>query len=178
MPVDKYEQRKKDVEALTAPMFSGLYGEGGAGAGAGAGAAGMGGMGAGAGGERLLGGWLCLRGLLSLPAACLFCPALPCLPIQLRLLNLGTSMCVRSLTVAGMGGMGGMGGMMGGMGGMGAGGMAGMMGGMGGGMGGMGGFGGSGAGKSNAGHISCLLLALAVPELGGKGATVLPVFRP
>jgi hypothetical protein len=34
MDADKYEAKKKEVEAITAPVFSGLYGGGGGGGGA------------------------------------------------------------------------------------------------------------------------------------------------
>lgn len=44
MPAEKYEARKKAVEEVAAPIFSGLYGEGGAGAGAGAGFGAAGGL--------------------------------------------------------------------------------------------------------------------------------------
>jgi hypothetical protein len=44
MPAEKYEARQKAVEEVAAPIFSGLYGEGGAGAGAGAGFGAAGGL--------------------------------------------------------------------------------------------------------------------------------------
>lgn len=59
MSEEQYEAKKKQVEEKAAPLFSGLYGEGGAGAtGAGTGMGAMGGMGAGGMGGAWDGGWV------------------------------------------------------------------------------------------------------------------------
>ena len=59
MPAEKYEERKKQVEGVAAPIFSSLYGAGGT---AGAAGGGMGGMGD-LGGE-------CWRSVTSLDWCC------------------------------------------------------------------------------------------------------------
>ncbi|KAL4448440.1 hypothetical protein ABPG75_005659 [Micractinium tetrahymenae] len=121
MAAEKYEEKKKDVEAVCAPVFSGLYGAGGAAAGGDGGMGGMGGMGA-------MGGMAGMGGMGGMGGG---------MPDMSAMMGGGAG---------GIGGLGGMGGMgtMGGMGGMGGFGASGA--GMGGFGGGMGGFGAGGAG--------------------------------